>query len=176
MTRVLSAADRVAVPWKNGGGITREVAVWPSGAGFETFHWRVSMAEVREAGPFSAFPGIDRTLAVLRGRLRLILEDRSVELGPGEAPYSFPGDVPCHGEPMEGPVTDLNVMTRRGVISAQVARIANGTAAATLVVATARCVLSAGDERIPLAEFDAALLDRPSSVALTGEAIAIRFA
>lgn len=176
MIRVLPAADRVAVPWKNGGGITREVAVWPPGADFETFHWRVSMAEVREAGPFSMFPGVDRTLAVLRGRLRLTLKDEIVELGSGDAPYSFPGDVPCHGQPMEGPVTDLNVMTRRSVVSAQVARIANGTANAMLIVATSRCVLGAGDERIPLAEFDAALLDRPEPVSVTGKAIAIRFA
>ena len=30
--RLLRAADRTAVPWKNGGGVTRDVIVWPAGA------------------------------------------------------------------------------------------------------------------------------------------------
>ncbi|MFN9927385.1 MAG: HutD family protein, partial [Phenylobacterium sp.] len=59
---LLRAADRLAVPWKNGGGITRELAVWPPGASFDDFVWRVSMAEVHQDGPFSSFPGVDRIL------------------------------------------------------------------------------------------------------------------
>lgn len=176
MIRLLPAADRVTVPWKNGGGLTREIAVWPPGADFDTFHWRVSMAEVREAGPFSVFPGIDRTLAVLRGRLRLTIGDGRVELGPSDPPYAFLGDVPCHGEPIHGPVTDLNVMTRRGVTFAQVKRVANDTADAMLIVATTLCLLSFGGERVRLNEFDAALLHKPETVSLTGEAITTRFA
>ena len=54
-TELLSAARRAAVPWKNGGGVTREVAAHPAGASLEDFDWRVSTAEVRAAGPFSGF-------------------------------------------------------------------------------------------------------------------------
>ena len=35
---------RVARPWKNGGGTTREVAVSPEGAGLDDFAWRISLA------------------------------------------------------------------------------------------------------------------------------------
>jgi uncharacterized protein len=54
--------------WKNGGGKTTEIAVWPPGASLDAFDWRISMATVEQDGPFSEFPGIDRTLALLKGR------------------------------------------------------------------------------------------------------------
>lgn len=121
--RLLRAADRVAVPWKNGGGVTREVAVWPEGAGFDDFLWRVSMAEVAADGPFSIFPGIERSLAVLQGRLLLAVEGRPpVELGPGAA-AGFPGDAPTHGRVLEGPVQDLNLMSRRGAVRSSLASV-----------------------------------------------------
>ena len=53
--------------WKNGGGETAEIAVSPPGAALDAFDWRLSMAKVETDGPFSAFPGIDRTLAILEG-------------------------------------------------------------------------------------------------------------
>ncbi|TIN81446.1 MAG: HutD family protein, partial [Mesorhizobium sp.] len=65
--RILRAAEYRSMPWKNGGGVTTEIAVSPSGAGLDDFDWRVSMARVELSGPFSQFAGIDRTLAVLEG-------------------------------------------------------------------------------------------------------------
>jgi len=65
---ILRAADRVAVPWKNGGGFTREVAAYPPQSDLGNFDWRVSLAEVRRGGPFSSFAGIDRHMAVICGR------------------------------------------------------------------------------------------------------------
>lgn len=114
---LLSAADRVAVPWKNGGGITYEVAAWPPGADFDSFDWRVSMAEVRVDGPFSSFPGIDRIMAVLEGRLRLCVEGQPPALLSWRTPHAaFPGDAPTRAKVEAGPVLDLNVMARRGRI------------------------------------------------------------
>ncbi|CAL4867244.1 Protein Ves [Asticcacaulis sp. MM231] len=121
MIRYLPSAARVATPWKNGGGVTREVAVFPVGASMDDFLWRVSMAVVTEAGPFSLFTNIDRHLTVLSGSLRLEFSDRSVILATCES-LAFAGDVPVHGTPL-APVTDLNVMTRRGQMRADVRRI-----------------------------------------------------
>lgn len=122
--QVLRAVDRVATPWKNGGGVTREVAVWPPGAGFDDFHWRVSMAEVRADGPFSMFPGVDRVLAILQGKLELGVEDRAIlELTEDSPPVAFPGDVPTVARVLGAVVTDLNVMTRRGSASATLKRV-----------------------------------------------------
>ena len=54
-------------PWKNGGGSTREIACWPQGADMDSFGWRVSIATIAQAGPFSAFPGINRQIMLLAG-------------------------------------------------------------------------------------------------------------
>jgi uncharacterized protein len=120
---ILRAAARTAVPWKNGGGLTREVAVHPPGSDLGGFDWRVSLAEVRAGGPFSMFPGIDRQLAVISGRLALsIAGEDSVVLSPASAPCAFAGELPAAAEPLESPVSDLNVMTRRGRFVARLRR------------------------------------------------------
>lgn len=62
---VLRENDYVTVPWKNGGGLTREVLKVPADA--DTFDWRLSLATVGAPGPFSAFAGYDRALALVRG-------------------------------------------------------------------------------------------------------------
>jgi environmental stress-induced protein Ves len=122
--RLLRAADRQATPWKNGGGVTREVAAWPPGAGFDDFDWRVSMAEVAADGPFSTFPGVERTLAVLEGRLRLAVEDRrQIILSAETAAVAFPGEAAVHAVVEAGPVLDLNLMSRRGKVTAQLTRL-----------------------------------------------------
>lgn len=109
----LDAAPRR--PWKNGGGVTRELAIAPAGAGLDDFDWRISCAQVASGGAFSPFPGVDRSLALLEGAgLRL-------DFGGGEthtltvdsAPLVFGGDQPVSAALLDGPVGDFNVMTRR---------------------------------------------------------------
>jgi environmental stress-induced protein Ves len=120
---VLRAAQRAAVPWKNGGGITREVAVSPEGSALGDFDWRVSIAEIGVAGAFSLFPGVDRRMVVLQGRLALFIDGQAaLTLSRESSAVSFPGDVPVFAEPLDAPVTDLNVMTRRGRCNATLAR------------------------------------------------------
>jgi environmental stress-induced protein Ves len=122
---LLPAAARPALPWKNGGGVTREIAVSPPGAGLAGFDWRISMATVAAAGPFSMFPGIDRTLLVLEGGgLTLRIDGARVQvLEAGDEPVTFPGDVPVDAELRRGPVTDLNIMVRRGAWTAEARRL-----------------------------------------------------
>jgi environmental stress-induced protein Ves len=125
----LPAALRRGVPWKNGGGITREVVASPAGAGLDRFDWRISTAEVRTAGPFSAFAGIERTLCILEGSLSLAIAGRTaIVLSADSAPFEFAGDDPAHGAPLDGPVMDLNVMARRGSFNARVQRLQAGVA------------------------------------------------
>lgn len=112
-------ADLTPQPWKNGGGVTREVAVFPNGAGMEDFLWRISLATVEVAGPFSCFTGIDRHLSVLAGELALEVSGVAHRLKAGDG-LAFAGDVPSAGRPTGGPVSDLNVMTRRGVCHSRV--------------------------------------------------------
>jgi uncharacterized protein len=122
--RIQRASGRVAAPWKNGGGVTREVAAYPPGTshapGSGDFDWRISIASVSRGGPFSEFPGVDRELAVLDGTLNLSIAGRpEISVRPGSPSVHFPGDVPCEGEPGDTPVTDLNVMTRRRKLSSR---------------------------------------------------------
>ncbi len=113
--RVIRSEDLVRVPWKNGGGTTAEVAAFPEGSGFDTFGWRISMADVASDGPFSVFPGIDRTLIVVEGDgIELEVEGIAYRLDKDAPKLSFSGDDITTGRLQTGPIRDMNVMTRRG--------------------------------------------------------------
>jgi environmental stress-induced protein Ves len=109
-------ADCPAMPWKNGRGRTRELAVHPSGAGMDDFLWRLSIAEVDSAAPFSAFPGIDRVIALLAGDgFTMTLDDGSSHaLTTPCAPFAFPGEAGVDVALAGGPSRDFNLMLRRG--------------------------------------------------------------
>jgi environmental stress-induced protein Ves len=113
--RIVRRADHRVVPWKNGRGSTTEIAIWPPGSTVAGgFDWRVSMAAVTEDGPFSAFPGIDRTLVLLdEGGLDLVGLDGTISLRERYAIARFDGGAPISGRLRGGPVRDLNVMVRR---------------------------------------------------------------
>ena len=110
----LRSRDYRRLPWRNGRGSTAEIAVAPAGAGIDDFLWRVSTAVVAAPGAFSAFPGVDRILTVISGDGLTLEIDGHAPAAPGQEPFAFPGDLPCNARLRDGPVTDLNVMTRRG--------------------------------------------------------------
>ena len=63
--RIIRQSDFTVTPWKNGGGVTREaLRVPPRG---DSFHWRVSVAQIDRSGPFSEFAAYNRTMVLLRG-------------------------------------------------------------------------------------------------------------
>ena len=164
---VLRAAQRAAVPWKNGGGLTREVAVHPSGSDFSSFDWRVSIAEIAAPGPFSVFPEIDRRMVVLSGRLTLAIDGAAPLTLTAESPaVAVAGDVAAFAEPHGGPVVDLNVMTRRGRCIAELARLElrsptrlepESRATRLLVALSSQQLLCAG-RPLPLERLDALLI------------------
>ncbi|WP_340118691.1 HutD family protein [Pelagibius sp. 7325] len=123
-TRRILVSDIAAAPWKNGGGVTREIATGASpGAGADPdadWGWRVSLAEVARDGPFSLFPDTDRVIAVIDGAgMDLIRPDGSIlPLDPLQ-PVRFAGEAPLSGRLRSGPVRDLNAMVRRGRFAAQ---------------------------------------------------------
>lgn len=123
--QIIRANSCRATPWKNGGGSTTEIAAHPHGASLETFDWRISMARVASDGPFSEFPAIDRTLAVVNGHgLALKVGNAApVMLGRESEPISFAGDVATSAELTAGEIVDLNVMTRRQRYAHQLQRI-----------------------------------------------------
>jgi uncharacterized protein len=107
------------MPWRNGGGVTYEVASSPADAGLADFDWRISIADVEAGGPFSAFPDIDRTIILIEGEwMALTVDGRRHRFGIRDS-FSFDGasetlcEVPRRSR-------DLNVMTRRGRVTATV--------------------------------------------------------
>ena len=170
MIRILRARDRAASPWKNGGGTTAQVAVFPLGSDLGNFGWRVSIAEALHGGPFSLFPGIDRQLALLRGRISLAIAGQGVvDLSADSQPVGFPGDVPVEATVIDGPVTDLNVMTRRDTFTACMTRrrsagtidFAPGSVAIALLLG--ETAMLEGSGRIPLLAGDALTASGDSS-------------
>ena len=127
--RLVRSRDLVRVPWKNGGGTTAEVAVHPPGSAFDDFDWRISMADVAGDGPFSRFPGIDRTLVLAQGcDLTLTIDGQSHRLAePGDL-LGFSGEAETLGSLGRGPVRDINIMSRRGRFSHRVTRLSAGAA------------------------------------------------
>jgi len=108
------------VPWRNGGGVTREV-VSSEGSGPQGFDWRISIADVTEPGPFSVFPGVDRVIMLVEGeRMDLVVDGVEHVLHPHE-PFGFPGPSQASCSLPAGPTRDLNVMTRSDRFSAAVA-------------------------------------------------------
>ena len=113
----LALAAIAAQPWKNGAGLTRELAVEPQGAGTTGFDWRISIAEVARDAPFSAFPGVDRCITLLQGAgMRLRSHDGRIDhaLTTPFVPYDFHGDVALDATLAGGASSDFNLMTRRG--------------------------------------------------------------
>lgn len=103
------------MPWKNGGGVTRGIAAWPEDAGMDDFAWRVSLAEVGVDGPFSAFPGVERTLTMVEGAgMDLTVGGERRRVDKLCTPQDFTGDEPTECRLLGGPVANFNVMYRRG--------------------------------------------------------------
>ncbi len=105
--RVIKADELVPATWKNGGGITREIA---SHSRRGSVHWRLSIADVDRGGPFSSFPGLSRILTVIEGHgMTLHTPDQNLNALPHQ-PLAFAGDVPVAGHLNEGPVRNFNLI------------------------------------------------------------------
>jgi uncharacterized protein len=165
--KIIRASSCRTTPWKNGSGATTEIAAEPPGASLDTFDWRVSVASVAVDGPFSTFPGIERTLAVIGGKglLLKIGGNAAVSLERGSLPISFNGDVSTSARLTEGEITDLNVMTRRGRFGHQLRRIQTsmscdlgGSDIAVVLSFNGSLKLTSGQDTARLDHADAAIL------------------
>lgn len=116
---LLREADYLTVPWKNGGGWTQEILKVP--AGTNSFDWRLSLATIESAGPFSSFTGYDRTLILVRGagvELDFGPHGGTVLRAPGLL-AAFDGDWQTRCTLIDGTSSDLNLMVSRERAEAQ---------------------------------------------------------
>jgi environmental stress-induced protein Ves len=142
-------------PWRNGGGVTRELVAWPSAIDWT---WRISVAEVAASGPFSRFDGVQRWFAVLDGRgVRLQLGGGENILTPACAPFCFDGAQAVDCRLLDGATRDLNLMVRSDRMSARMTRIegsrqlvARGDGVIAVYAVRAPVTLACGDATLDL--------------------------
>ncbi|MEO5787099.1 MAG: HutD family protein [Casimicrobiaceae bacterium] len=120
---MLPASGYRTMPWKNGGGLTHEIAVDPPDAGIDgrPFDWRLSLAELADHNDFSRFPGIDRTLVLLSGGPMTLHIDATPprRLQPLDT-VVFRGESAVRCTLDGSGARDLNVMVARGRLRADV--------------------------------------------------------
>lgn len=165
--RVVGAADRVTMPWKNGGGVTHEL--WREGEGPAGFAARLSIAEVASDGPFSRFPGVDRVITLLDGAgFRLTRADGVTVTVDRPAPFAFHGEDAWACALLDGPVLDFNVMVDRAAARAAVSPVDPGVVAGRfwLALAPGR-VGGVAVDRFDLAELDGAVVTDVAGLLVT---------
>ena len=116
--------------WKNGGGSTKQLLIWPKGADLSNFDFRISIATISSDGPFSLFHGIDRQLCILEGEgVRLNIkgndlgQSEEINLRPNDPPFCFSGETQIESKLLDNQLLDFNVMTRRSNYTARIERI-----------------------------------------------------
>jgi environmental stress-induced protein Ves len=113
---IIRFAELKPEPWRNGGGVTREIARHPKAAPGQdgAWDWRVSIADVGSAGDFSTFPGMERVITVIDGELLLLTVDGEEHPLEKYRPFRFSGEAASASALPTGDIRDLNVIARAG--------------------------------------------------------------
>lgn len=170
--QIIAVEALARVPWRNGRGTTREIAVEESAAraaadaptsdqavdtGGPEFLWRLSLADLVSDGEFSALPGVDRIFTLATpGPVELSVSGR-VRRVVGGCPQSFAGEEPVRiGLGAAGPQQALNLMVDRARArgDVQIVELRPGPLALTgadvgVAVLSGRVVLDDGRELGP---------------------------
>ncbi|MGQ3283443.1 HutD/Ves family protein [Bosea sp. (in: a-proteobacteria)] len=167
-------------PWKNGGGITLDIAdATAPGAdpsGWEGMVWRLGRTAIVQPGPFSDLTGYERLQAVIVGS-GLVLEGSSgeIDLRRPFVPVRYDGGLPLVSRLENGPVEVVNLIVDRALCSADLVVPMPGEAVplapaihilyAPGEAVTARC----GGEEIAVPGGHALRIDTEGEIALTVE-------
>ena len=112
----LDSARYRRTPWKNGGGVTVDIAgasvpgVAPGA--WEGVIWRFGQTRIERPGPFSDLSGFDRLLAVVEGQ-GLVLHPAgapALDVRARFHPVRFPGEWRIESELEDGPVAVVNLI------------------------------------------------------------------
>jgi environmental stress-induced protein Ves len=102
----------VAMPWRNGAGVTQEIACRPASG--SDFVWRLSLAKVTTSGPFSNYSGYRRSVTLIDGAgFRLDFgDDDSILLDSVGTTALFSGGASTVCTLIDGPSSDLSLVVR----------------------------------------------------------------
>jgi len=105
--KIISPIQQRPVAWKNGNGITREIAQFPAS---QPYNWRLSIAEMDGHAEFSTFPGLRRVLTVIAGQgMVFATPTGQIEVNPYE-PVVFDGNLKVEATLNDGPVQNFNLI------------------------------------------------------------------
>ena len=110
MIKRLDPAHYRCTPWKNGGGITVDIAD-------KGDVWRFGRTPITAPGPFSDYTGFDRVQVLVAGR-GLVLEtpDGEIDVRSPFRPVRFAGETPIKSRLEAGPVEVVNLIGARAAV------------------------------------------------------------
>jgi hypothetical protein len=146
---ILDPAAYRRTPWKNGGGVTIDIAgahqLGADPGGWDGMIWRFGRTRIEAPGPFSDLAGYDRILSVIDGR-GLMLHPRGhapVDVRAPFRPVRFPGEWAITSELTAGPVGVLNLLADRALCAIEVSFPPAGARAS---IAGCHCIVFALDD------------------------------
>jgi uncharacterized protein len=127
----LDPASYRHVPWKNGGGVTIDIAVTmlPGFApgSWEGIVWRFSRTAIVTPGPFSDLSGYDRRLALVSGQgLVLGTPVGEIDVRQPFRPVRFAGETSIVSRLEAGPVEVVNLIGDRSRVSIDLSCLSDG--------------------------------------------------
>ena len=165
------------MPWKNGGGVTVDIAVamlpgFAAGS-WEGIVWRFSRTAIVTPGAFSDLSGYDRELALVSGQ-GLVLETAASEIDVRQPfrPVRFAGETSIVSRLEAGPVEVVNLIGDRTRVSIDLSCLADGAEIACpagvhiVYAATGSCELSINGETCAVAAGHAMRIDAGTSFAV----------
>lgn len=146
---LLDPANYRRTPWKNGGGVTIDIAgehrPEADPAGWDSMIWRFGRTRIERPGPFSDLSGYDRILAVVEGS-GLVLHPKGQAALDARRPFQpvrFPGEWAIASELTEGPVGVINLLADRKLCAIDLTFPNAGTS-----ISGAHCIVLALDDAV----------------------------
>ncbi len=182
MLRLIRQSEMVEGPWRNGMGVSWEIASHHEPNATD-FSWRFAKARIDRDVPFSIYPGMNRVFMQISGNgLDLEFEGgHKIEVHESNVPYAFPCDIPLNCKLLDGPCFDLNLFTVRGVYEAQ-ASVLNLSGMETLDLSgveavfyalEGKTVLSGQDGAVSLNKGDASTASHEQTINIAGHGAAM---
>ena len=110
MITLLDPAGYRRTPWKNGGGISVDIAERDDA-------WRFGRTPITVPGPFSDYSGFDRVQVLVSGRgLVLQTPDGEIDVRAPFKPVAFAGETPIVSRLESGPVEVVNLIGNRAKV------------------------------------------------------------
>ncbi|MGB0505025.1 MAG: HutD family protein [Pikeienuella sp.] len=171
--RIVKRPEFKTSNWKNGGGVTHEIARRDSSTGLV---WRLSLADVTADGPFSSYPSMARILTVVEGKGMRLSHDGVELVAAPLKPIKFSGDLEIEGQRTGGDVQNFNLIYDPNILNAQAQVLRVGALNLLEKPAALYCCsghFDVGDVVVPTGAV--ALLDDPAVIQSSGTGVLIEF-